>query len=989
MKPSFALNFTDDFVGLLHRTSQGWLEVGAVPFDEPDLAQALAYLRGSALGLEPQGITTKLVIPNSQIRYMTLPAPGPDAASRRTQIKVALEGKTPYAVEDLVFDWSGTGAKVQVAVVARETLDEAEAFARDNRLNPVAFVAIPEPGDFGPEPWFGPTALAPTILAPGEKVERDQDPIRIVGRLPKTDPTAPAAAPDDKSAEPAAKASPPQPEQKPGAKDAALPEVTPDAPKSGPPKSAPPASDTPASGARKPDAPTPEAAAAAPAEPARPSVTAQAIPEDESRKPAAATAAVAAKPQTATAATPTPSTAPAQAADAAERKPAPPVTPPPAPRAPAKAPDPRRPAAGPAPRLAAVAGGGQARPAKIAPPTEWPLERVGAARGGKAEAARSNAPLVTAPGIPLPRDRKLTVVASAEPTEAARPSALDLPEAEAMTVFGARKSRQRGKPRFLGLILTVILIAILAAVGIWSSIFLAARDDAAPAASVAANETPAIETAEPAPADLPETAANSPAEVPAETDPALASGDTAAVGETAVAPDAASAGPAITAAEAASDAAAAEESAAMAAEVAAAAVPPPPEPAPVDPASLVTPGTAAPARSNGDEPQDEIFLSRVDPPIATSDAVALASPAVPTDPLPGSQPLPPPFGTLYQFDARGLIIPTPEGIVTPEGVRLVAGKPPLVPPARPAAASAPDASAEQPSAAPSSTAAIEAAEPAFADPALAGARPRLRPADPDPVPAPVTTEDDASLSLAENSRFSSLKPRARPPEILAQGEAALAAEASAAAQSAAASLVAGLDTTGASPLAVAVSRKPAARPPVLDQSIEAAVKLAAAEASLAPDAAPLLAAPAAEPAPPPKALAPEPPPKLAAAPAPAPPKAPRGASDPGVSTFTKDDPETVEHDEPEIAASGSSGPTRSVVAKQATLANAINLSKTNLIGVFGSPSNRYALVRQPGGRMVKVAVGDRVDGGRVAAISERELTYIKNGQNVTLKMPKG
>ena len=43
----------------------------------------------------------------------------------------------------------------------------------------------------------------------------------------------------------------------------------------------------------------------------------------------------------------------------------------------------------------------------------------------------------------------------------------------------------------------------------------------------------------------------------------------------------------------------------------------------------------------------------------------------------------PPFGTVYQFDADGRIKPTPEGIITPEGVLLIAGKPKLVPPVRP------------------------------------------------------------------------------------------------------------------------------------------------------------------------------------------------------------------------------------------------------------------------------------------------------------------
>ena len=35
-----------------------------------------------------------------------------------------------------------------------------------------------------------------------------------------------------------------------------------------------------------------------------------------------------------------------------------------------------------------------------------------------------------------------------------------------------------------------------------------------------------------------------------------------------------------------------------------------------------------------------------------------------------------------------------------------------------------------------------------------------------------------------------------------------------------------------------------------------------------------------------------------------------------------------------------------------------------------------------------VEVGDRLDGGRVAAISDSELRYVKGGRNVVLKSPK-
>jgi hypothetical protein len=189
MKPSFALNLSHEGIGLLHRTIRGWLLVGEVALDVPDLAEAMGYLRSTALGLEPRGITTKLILPASQVLYTTIDAPGPTASKRRAQIRAGLEGMTPYAVDDLVYDWAGTGNMVQVAVVARETLDEAESFATEHRFGPVSFVAIPEPGEFTSEPFFGVTKASIDLLG-GDKVERDQDPVRIVGSavLPRTEP---------------------------------------------------------------------------------------------------------------------------------------------------------------------------------------------------------------------------------------------------------------------------------------------------------------------------------------------------------------------------------------------------------------------------------------------------------------------------------------------------------------------------------------------------------------------------------------------------------------------------------------------------------------------------------------------------------------------------------------------------------------------------------------------------------------------------------
>jgi hypothetical protein len=77
------------------------------------------------------------------------------------------------------------------------------------------------------------------------------------------------------------------------------------------------------------------------------------------------------------------------------------------------------------------------------------------------------------------------------------------------------------------------------------------------------------------------------------------------------------------------------------------------------------------------------------------------------------------------------------------------------------------------------------------------------------------------------------------------------------------------------------------------------------------------------------------------------------------------------------------------VAQKATIQNVLNLRKTNLIGVYGSSKSRRALVRLSNGKRQMVTVGDAIDGGKVAAIGESELRYIKGGKNITLKVPKG
>jgi hypothetical protein len=78
--------------------------------------------------------------------------------------------------------------------------------------------------------------------------------------------------------------------------------------------------------------------------------------------------------------------------------------------------------------------------------------------------------------------------------------------------------------------------------------------------------------------------------------------------------------------------------------------------------------------------------------------------------------------------------------------------------------------------------------------------------------------------------------------------------------------------------------------------------------------------------------------------------------------------------------------TATTVARAATVKNAINLRKVNLMGVYGKSSDRRALIRLGSGRLSKVKVGDRVDGGRVQSISDSSLIYVKSGSSITLSV---
>ncbi|WP_128253543.1 hypothetical protein [Falsirhodobacter deserti] len=221
MLPGFTLAFSDETVTLLHRTEEGWAPLGEVAPDASDLAEQMADLREQAEALAPEGIATKLAIPASQILYTSIPLLTDQDAT--AQVHAALDGLTPYEVSELRFDWTVEAGRAHLAVVARETLHEAEGFATDFGFNPVAFTAIAPEGRLPEEPFFGLTMVAARFLG-GQEVERDDMLLRPPTLAAVPDPADIEALPEPEDPEPAFEAEPqPEPvfEAEPQAEDLA------------------------------------------------------------------------------------------------------------------------------------------------------------------------------------------------------------------------------------------------------------------------------------------------------------------------------------------------------------------------------------------------------------------------------------------------------------------------------------------------------------------------------------------------------------------------------------------------------------------------------------------------------------------------------------------------------------------------------------------------------------------------------------------------
>lgn len=878
MKPGFALSLSFDGISLLIRDGTGWRQVGDVRVDAPDLASAMAALQTRADALSQGPLRTKLVLPNDQIRYLTLETGDVDRAERIAVALRALDGATPYAVDDLAFDISQDGPVTHVAAVAKETLAEAEGFAVEHRFGPVSFVALPKSGDFVGEPFFGETEHAELILYDGEQVARDTTAIHILGPV-LTEPALAAAtsatpappsiaAPDSVNgvgmAEPAAGFS--SRRRRPSGEADEAADVIP----------IPAAEGTPPPPAR----PAPNVA------PAGPRVDARV----DARSGAPVSAPVA------------PPAAPAAHPNARPNGIV--VSPRPQPAALARAPG--------------VAAGSPATAALRAAAAAIPDEDPENPRAGFISRRRDAS-------VPLP-----------DPANSAGVS-----DAERMTVFGARQEVQtRGKPRFLGLILTAILIVVLLGVAAFASIFADNRlarlfGRGAPEPEIAATADP-----EPAPA-APQITTIDPAilEISPEILPAPDSQSAGAdVGPGNIVTEAPALDVPFTPDQTTPEVRSAPDTDVDAAARARAALDlsdplsdrtetmldamrlPAQQDEPAQPtttdvqdsqaANYAATGIWSDAPEHPDTPGlislDDLYVAAIDGATLTQDALAL--PPVrfyDTDISLNGQASPAAAGIAFKLDALGLVDPSPEGTVTPDGIQVFLGRPPVVPPPTPqrvestetAEPLVPDLPRTRPRARPTDL--IESAERAqlggWTLTELAEVRPRERPYEPEIAEEPAEPE----LTEAE-ARLAALRPKARPRDLAES---------------------------------VARSEEPATRTP------SAGPAAAASTASTANLAQPIARNNA--------------------------PAVPRNQT------------------------ARPTAPSPTTVAKQATIKNAINLRQVNLIGVFGTPSNRRALVRLSSGRYKKVKVGDRIDGGQIVAIGDSELRYQKGGRNVTLRMPSG
>ncbi|MEL6960523.1 MAG: hypothetical protein AAGL89_16385 [Pseudomonadota bacterium] len=1093
MTPNFALSLSFDGLRLMHRVAGGWHVVGDVALDVEDLTAALAELHAKAQVLEPGGISTKLLIPNDQIKYLALDT----TRAEEDDVRAALDGATPYALDDLVYDFAKGGGRTYVAAVARETLNEAQGFAAEHNFNPVCFAAVPEPFTYVGEAFFG--------TVDGQPAERDAEPVVIIGTadvdLPSAAPSTPALsepASDPASIEPSdADGEAETPDQEPEvdvaeAEDTAEGDTQHDHNKTAADTERADAFDEdPADGPVPPspvDEPTDDKTASEEllddAPPPAPPAFASLRADRSAGRPTGAVSSGDKAEPTLTRPSPPPTlavptdaegtgTAPTLTADRSDGAEAGS----PATELNADVPEPTV-----APPITGEASGTVSAEDAAATLTAGPAVNEAPQKpvdGITPSAAKA----IGAVGGMFASRRKLRAERAAE--DAATASADADHSTPKHTVFGARKPPKKkekvivgGKPRFLGLILTVILLLILLAV----AAFAAINDERVARwfglGSEDAPQVAATDTAPTAPT-IPEDTTSEP--VPDTPVAAIAEPD----GETPTEP------------EVADDLAGNDAPSTQI--VPLGQVLSPEDAARIYAATGVwqrAPRLPVTPRTTSLEALDIDVVSRPVTRVPSSplaDASAIAGDAVIATPV-----NPPPPTAQFDFGEDGLVVATPDGAATPDGILVIAGRPPLEPPTRPGteapvitpqdqlAELTPD-TAEITEDAPEGVIVISG-RPAITPPVRTGT---VAPAD---APDADALADGADTLVAEEGliviagspsilppvRPGTIAPSQAPPvvadEIAPDPEAAEAPETpqleglnviagsppilppvrpgTTAPTSEATDEDASVDALRQDVLAALAQPQPEQNAPTdtptdaTDAEIGSLAQTPTAdtprpltrpasieEAAIALSNTPVLGnltardAAAFRPQLRPSGLAPEPQsevapeqpeitvtetanglqlaPEIAAAV-----EAAQNRPDPAATATAQAVALSIRPDSrprnmdrivsraQEAAAAqqqaaaqqvaavavAPSGPVSNAVAQNATLEGAINLRDVNLIGIYGSDSDRRALVRLGNGRFVRVTVGDRLDGGRVSGISANALSYTKQGRTITLRV---
>lgn len=159
-KPNFALDLSNEGVALWHRASGGgWTVLGQVGLDAPDLPEQIRVLRDQVMnGATGTARSRRTVvrIPRSEVMLSKVSlGVFEDEAAERHGLK-QIEKISPLPMEEVAYDLGekGFGNMAPVGIVARQTLIEADGFAKTHGFDTIYFTTQYSERDFPREPRF-------------------------------------------------------------------------------------------------------------------------------------------------------------------------------------------------------------------------------------------------------------------------------------------------------------------------------------------------------------------------------------------------------------------------------------------------------------------------------------------------------------------------------------------------------------------------------------------------------------------------------------------------------------------------------------------------------------------------------------------------------------------------------------------------------------------------------------------------------------------